>query len=39
MNRAGVKVMVMPHSGHFLQVEDPGRFNALLSQAIEELAP
>jgi pimeloyl-ACP methyl ester carboxylesterase len=37
MNRAGVKVIVMPGTGHFLQLEAPDRFNALLAEALDAL--
>ena len=33
----GVKTVVMPGVGHFLMLEDPKRFNVLLSSAIEDL--
>lgn len=38
MNRHGVEVVVMPGVGHFLMLEDPARFNALLAEAIGSLA-
>ena len=34
MHRHGVEVIVMSGVGHFLMLEDPARFNALLAQAI-----
>jgi len=37
MNRAGVKVIVIPGTGHFPQLEAPDRFNALLTEAIDTL--
>ena len=35
----GVSVMIMPGVGHFLMMEDPQRFNDLLSTALTRLAP
>lgn len=35
--RYGVQVIIMPGTGHFLMMEDPDRFNRLLSIAIDEL--
>jgi pimeloyl-ACP methyl ester carboxylesterase len=35
--RHGVKSVVMPGVGHFLMLEDPKRFDALLATAIEDL--
>jgi pimeloyl-ACP methyl ester carboxylesterase len=35
--RHGVKAVVMQGVGHFLMLEDPGRFDALLASAIEDL--
>jgi pimeloyl-ACP methyl ester carboxylesterase len=37
MNRHGVEVVEMPGVGHFLMLEDPERFNALLVDAIASL--
>ena len=39
MERAGVKVVIMPCVGHFLPLEDSVRFNRLLRDAIRSLAP
>lgn len=36
MERYGVEVVLMPDVGHFLQMEDPKRFNATLIDVIEE---
>ncbi len=36
VNRYGMDVVIMPGVGHFLMLEDPMRFNALLSSAIAE---
>lgn len=33
----GVKLIIMPGVGHFLMMEDPGRFNGLLKTAIDKL--
>lgn len=38
MERHGVKVLLMPGVGHFLQMEDPPRFNALLREALDVFA-
>ena len=37
LNRYGVQVIFMPGVGHFLMMEDPTRFNGLLSNAITRL--
>jgi pimeloyl-ACP methyl ester carboxylesterase len=37
MTRAGVEVMIMPGVGHFLQLEDADRFNALLRAAVDKV--
>ena len=37
--RHGVEAVLMPGVGHFLMMEDPGTFNRLLGEAIEEFAP
>jgi len=37
MERYGVEVMLMPGVGHFLMMEDPERFNGILSTAIDKL--
>jgi pimeloyl-ACP methyl ester carboxylesterase len=37
MNKHGVEVVLMPDSGHFLMMEDPGRFNGLLAGVIDGL--
>ena len=34
LERYGVQVMIMPHIGHFLMMEDADRFNSLLQTAI-----
>jgi hypothetical protein len=34
--RYGINVVIMPAVGHFMMLEDPMSFNALLSSAIEE---
>ena len=36
MERYGVKVVIMSGVGHFLMMEDPERFNALLKKAIDK---
>jgi pimeloyl-ACP methyl ester carboxylesterase len=36
MARLGVDVVLMPGVGHFLMMEDPERFNRLLSEVIDE---
>ncbi len=33
----GVRTVVMPDVGHFLMMEDPGRFNDLLAQVVAEM--
>ena len=33
----GVQVIIMPGVGHFLMMEDPKRFNGLLSTAVDRL--
>ncbi len=38
MERYGIEVIVMPGVGHFLMMEDPERFNPLLSSLIEKLS-
>jgi pimeloyl-ACP methyl ester carboxylesterase len=37
MDRHGFEVVLMPGLGHFPMMEDPARFNALLSDAVERL--
>lgn len=37
MTRAGVEVMIMPGVGHFLQLEDAERFNALLRVGVDKM--
>lgn len=37
MERYGIKVILMPGVGHFLMMEDPDRFNQLLSTVIDKL--
>ena len=37
MGRHGVEVVVTPGVGHFLMMEDPGRFNRLLREVIERM--
>lgn len=38
LRRHGVlDVLVMPHSGHFLMMEDPERFNRLLEEALQRI--
>jgi pimeloyl-ACP methyl ester carboxylesterase len=37
MQRSGVEVLLMPGVGHFLMMEDPGRFNGLLLTAVAKL--
>ena len=37
LERYGVQVILMPGVGHFLMMEDPPRFNGLLSAAIDRL--
>lgn len=37
MERYGVEVVFMPDVGHFLMMEDPERFNALLIEVVEGL--
>ena len=37
LERHGVEVVLMPGVGHFLMMEDPERFNALLGSAIDRL--
>ena len=37
MGRHGVQVITMPEVGHFLQMEDPERFNGLLREAIDRI--
>ena len=37
MERYGVEVVIMSGVGHFLMMEDPERFNALLKKAIDKL--
>ena len=37
LRRYGVDVLVMPHVGHFLMLEDPPRFDGLLATAIERI--
>lgn len=39
LNRYGAEVRLMPGVGHFLMMEDPEGFNALLRTAIERLGP
>jgi pimeloyl-ACP methyl ester carboxylesterase len=34
MAEHGVQVITMPEVGHFLQMEDPARFNTLLRDAL-----
>jgi pimeloyl-ACP methyl ester carboxylesterase len=34
----GVESIIMPGVGHFLMMEDPVRFNALLRQAVERIS-
>jgi pimeloyl-ACP methyl ester carboxylesterase len=36
MERYGVQVVIMPGVGHFLMMEDPNRFNQLLSTVIDK---
>ncbi|HEY0969671.1 MAG TPA: alpha/beta hydrolase [Gemmatimonadales bacterium] len=38
LERHGVRVVTMPGVGHFMQQEDPERFNRLLRTAIDPLA-
>jgi pimeloyl-ACP methyl ester carboxylesterase len=38
LQRLGIEVMIMTGIGHFLMLEDPGRFNPLLETAIAKLA-
>jgi pimeloyl-ACP methyl ester carboxylesterase len=38
VERYGINVVIMPGVGHFLMLEAPGSFNALLSSAIEEFS-
>jgi pimeloyl-ACP methyl ester carboxylesterase len=33
----GVEVVIMPEVGHFLMLEDPPRFNAILETSIKKL--
>jgi pimeloyl-ACP methyl ester carboxylesterase len=37
LERHGVKAVLMSRVGHFLMMEDPDSFNALLAQAVDEL--
>ena len=37
MQRYGVEVLIMPGAGHFLMMEEPGRFNEILSVAIKKM--
>lgn len=39
LSGSGVEVVVVPHTGHFLMMEDPPRFNAVLRQVIAENFP
>lgn len=38
MERYGVEVVLMSHVGHFLMLEDPQRFNRLLSDVVKRFA-
>jgi pimeloyl-ACP methyl ester carboxylesterase len=37
MARYGVEVVLLPNVGHFMMIEDPERFNAILMDVIEGL--
>jgi pimeloyl-ACP methyl ester carboxylesterase len=37
MKRYGVEVVIMPGVGHFEMMEDPARFNGLLTAAVSKL--
>ncbi len=37
MERYGVEVLLMPHVGHFLMMEDPESFNRLLRVAVDKI--
>lgn len=38
MERYGVEVVLVPGAGHFMMMEDPERFNALLTEVVEGLS-
>ncbi len=38
LSKHGVKVRVIPRTGHFMQVEDPARFNRVLSEVVSSFA-
>lgn len=39
MERYGVEVVLRSHVGHFLMLEDPQRFNRLLSDVVKRFVP
>lgn len=39
LGRHGVEVLLVPDVGHFMMMEDPERFNAVLLEAIERVFP